>query len=174
MRLSIIIPVYNVRQWLEGTVTSVLNQTYRDFELILVDDGSTDSSPAICDAYADMDPRIIVIHKENGGLSDARNAGLDIAKGEYIGFVDSDDFVHPMMYETMIRVSRRVDADIIQCSFYRFFEEDPICFAKVEDEPETTCLNAADFLVEYYPDNCHRFSTTVCNKLYKNKIPRRL
>ena len=89
--LSIIVPVYNVEKYLARCIDSILAQTFTDFELILVDDGSTDNSGEICDEYAGKDPRIIVIHKENGGVSSARNHGLDIARGEYITFVDSDD-----------------------------------------------------------------------------------
>lgn len=96
--LSIIVPVYKVEPYLHRCVDSILAQTFTDFELILVDDGSPDNCGAICDEYAAKDSRILVIHKENGGLSDARNAGLDIAKGEYIGFVDSDDYISPQMY----------------------------------------------------------------------------
>ncbi len=101
MKLSIIVPVYKVEKYLNKCVDSILAQTLTDFECILVDDGSPDNCPAMCDEYAEKDPRIVVIHKENGGLSDARNAGLDVAKGDYIGFVDSDDWVDPTMYEDL-------------------------------------------------------------------------
>ena len=94
-KISIIVPVYNVEKYLNRCVDSILNQTYRNLEIILVDDGSPDNCGAVCDAYAGLDPRIRVIHKPNGGLSDARNAGLDVATGEYVGFIDSDDFIHP-------------------------------------------------------------------------------
>lgn len=96
--ISIIVPVYNVEAYLCRCIDSILAQTFTDFELILVDDGSPDNCSSICDEYAKKDSRIVVVHKENGGLSDARNTGLDIAKGEYIGFVDSDDFIHPQTY----------------------------------------------------------------------------
>ncbi|HFU5892253.1 TPA: glycosyltransferase family 2 protein, partial [Enterococcus faecium] len=89
--ISIIVPIYNVEQYLRKCVDSILAQTFTDFEVILVDDGSPDNSGAICDEYAKLDSRVRVIHKENGGLSDARNAGIEIAKGKYLGFVDSDD-----------------------------------------------------------------------------------
>lgn len=92
-KISIIVPVYNVEKYLRKCIDSILNQTFKDFELILIDDGSTDESGKICDEYNLKDNRIKVIHKENGGLSSARNAGLDIAQGEYIGFVDSDDWI---------------------------------------------------------------------------------
>jgi glycosyltransferase involved in cell wall biosynthesis len=97
--LSIIVPIYNVEDYLEQCVNSILNQPYTDFELILVDDGSPDNCGAICDAYALKDQRIKVIHKKNGGLSSARNAGIDIAKGEYFSFIDSDDFISKDYYQ---------------------------------------------------------------------------
>lgn len=100
--LSVIVPVYNVEQYLARCIDSILQQSYRNLELILVDDGANDSSGAICDQYAQKDPRVNVIHKENGGLSSARNAGLDAAKGEYVGFVDSDDWIEPGAYAAMI------------------------------------------------------------------------
>ena len=95
--LSIIVPVYNVEKYIERCIKSILNQSFTNFELILVDDGSPDNCGKICDEYKKKDSRIKVIHKKNGGLSDARNAGLNIATGKYIGFVDSDDIIHPQM-----------------------------------------------------------------------------
>ena len=91
--ISVIVPVYNVEKYLNKCVYSILNQSYRDLEIILVDDGSTDSSGRICDELSKLDPRILVVHKNNGGLSDARNAGMKIANGNYISFIDSDDYV---------------------------------------------------------------------------------
>ncbi len=96
---SIIIPVYNVEKYLNKCVDSVLNQTFTDFEVILVDDGSPDNCPAICDSYAEKDKRVRVIHKQNGGLICARKSGLEAARGDYIGFVDSDDWIEENMYE---------------------------------------------------------------------------
>ena len=91
--ISVIVPIYNVEKYLARCVDSIVNQTYKNLEIILVDDGSPDSCPDICDVWKEKDDRIKVIHKKNGGLSDARNAGLDIAQGEYVAFVDSDDFI---------------------------------------------------------------------------------
>ena len=93
MLLSIIVPIYNTEKYLEDCLQSILNQTFSDYELILVNDGSTDSSPEICEQYAERDGRIRVIHKENGGVSSARNCGIEIAQGNYIWFVDSDDTI---------------------------------------------------------------------------------
>ena len=99
--ITVIVPVYNVEKYLTRCVDSIINQTYKNLEIILVDDGSTDSSPAICDNYAKKDSRINVIHKQNNGASSARNAALDIASGDYIGFVDSDDYINRDMYASL-------------------------------------------------------------------------
>lgn len=99
--ISIIVPVYNVENYLAKCIDSILTQTFYDFEVILVDDGSQDNSGKICDEYAERDRRVKVIHKKNGGLSSARNAGIDVAKGKYLGFVDSDDYIDKDMYELM-------------------------------------------------------------------------
>ena len=101
--ISVIVPIYNVEKYLRKCVNSILNQTYMNLEVILVDDGSTDNSPAICDEYAKEDDRVIVVHKANGGLSSSRNAGLDICRGSYIGFVDGDDYIEPNMYQDLLR-----------------------------------------------------------------------
>lgn len=103
-KISIIVPVYEVEPYIHKCVDSILAQTFTDFELILVDDGSPDNCGEICDEYEENDSRIRVIHKENGGPSSARNAGLNIAKGDYIGFVDSDDWIETDMYEMLICV----------------------------------------------------------------------
>lgn len=113
--ISIIVPVYKVEPYIRRCVNSLLAQTYKDLEIILVDDGSPDNCPVICDEYAQKDHRIKVLHKENGGLSSARNSGMDICKGEYIGFIDSDDYVEPKMYENLMRVIEVQNADIAMC-----------------------------------------------------------
>ena len=115
--ISIIVPVYKVEKYLQKCIDSILAQTFRDFELILVDDGSPDNCPALCDAAAQKDARIRVIHQKNGGLSAARNAGLDIARGEWIGFVDSDDAIEPEMYKTLYDIAVQENADVVVCNF---------------------------------------------------------
>ena len=115
-KVSVIIPVYKVEDYLKRAVDSCLNQTYTNLEIILVDDGSPDKCPAICDSYAD-DPRVKVIHKENGGLSDARNAGLDVATGDMIAFLDGDDAYRPEMIETCVRKAEEFEADIVCCNY---------------------------------------------------------
>ncbi|MBE6864711.1 MAG: glycosyltransferase [Ruminococcus flavefaciens] len=117
MKLSIIVPVYKVEDYLEKCVMSILNQSFSDFELILVNDGSPDNCGNLCDIWAQKDARIKVIHKKNGGLSDARNAGIDIAQGEYIGFVDSDDYIKENMFEILVNNIEKYDADISMCGY---------------------------------------------------------
>jgi glycosyltransferase involved in cell wall biosynthesis len=121
--ISIIVPVYKVEPYLRRCVDSILAQTFRDFECILIDDGSPDNCPAICDEYAKKDSRIVVIHQENKGVSAARNAGLDRAQGEWIGFVDGDDWCDKGMYETLYKNARRHDADISICGLYEIQNE---------------------------------------------------
>ena len=115
-QISVIVPVYNAEKYLAECVDSILTQTLHDIEIILVDDGSTDSSPALCDAYAEKDSRVKVIHKANGRAASARNAGMKIAQGNYIAFVDSDDWIVPDMYEKMLRTN----ADVVLCDYVRF------------------------------------------------------
>ena len=117
-KVSIIIPVYNVEQYLERCLETVVNQSYKGLEIILVDDGSTDGSGKICDKYKELDERIVCIHKENGGLSSARNAGVNIATGEYFVFVDSDDWVSIRMVETLTKALQKNNSDIVCCEFY--------------------------------------------------------
>lgn len=112
-KISIIIPVYNVEQYIQKCIDSILNQTFTDIELILVDDGSADSSDSICDEYASRDNRIKVIHKKNGGVSSARNMGIRAARGDYIGFVDSDDYIDRRMYEVLYKQAIQYNADIV-------------------------------------------------------------
>lgn len=115
--LSIIVPVYNAEKYLRDCIESILSQTFSGFELILVDDGSTDSSGEICREYANKDNRVRVIHQENKDVSGARNSGLNIANGEIIGFVDSDDWIESDMYETLIKDMEKYQADVVICGF---------------------------------------------------------
>lgn len=117
--LSIIVPVYNVKEYLEQCLESIVNQTLKDIEIILVNDGSTDGSDEICNKYADMDKRVVVVNQENAGLAAARQAGLNIATGEYIGFVDSDDWLELSMYDEMYAKAIENNADIVFCNVYR-------------------------------------------------------
>lgn len=133
-RISVIVPVYKVEPYLRKCVDSIRTQTYSNLEIILVDDGSPDGCPSICDDYAAKDPRVKVIHKKNGGLSDARNAGLDICSGDYIAFVDSDDWIEPTMYESLLSNLKYFDADMAFGGVADELEEEGnVCTLKVSD-----------------------------------------
>lgn len=118
-KLSVIVPIYNVEEYLDECIKSIVNQTYKNLEIILVDDGSPDHCPELCDIWAEKDNRIKVIHKENGGVSSARNAGLDAAIGDFIAFVDSDDYLDSDMYEIMLSQMREHNTDMAQCGIVR-------------------------------------------------------
>ena len=112
-----IVPIYHVEKYLHRCIDSIIEQTYKNLEIILVDDGSGDACSGICDEYARKDTRIVVIHKENGGLSDARNKGIEIAKGEYLTFVDSDDYIHRDMYTILMEALIHTGSDLSMCSY---------------------------------------------------------
>lgn len=133
--VSIIIPVYNVEKYIEKCIDSIINQTYKNLEIILVDDGSPDGCPEICDKYALQDSRIKAIHKKNGGLSDARNAGLDIMKGEWVIFIDSDDFVSPYHVENLYYLVKKFNTNIAITSFECFYNENKkFIYKKITNE----------------------------------------
>ncbi len=138
--ISVIVPVYNVEKYLERCIKSILNQSFDNIELILVNDGSKDSSLEICNRYKDNDNRVTVIHKENAGVSSARNTGLDCCKGQYIGFVDSDDWIDSDMYEVLFGAINEYDADIAMCSY------------REVDEYEDVVVS------EYFVDSLHVFN----------------
>lgn len=121
--ISVIVPIYKVEKYLDRCIESITTQTYKNLEIILVDDGSPDNCPHMCDKWGTADPRIRVIHKENGGLSDARNAGMEIAAGRYISFIDSDDWIESEMYERMVRAMNRDKSDIAACSVRMVWED---------------------------------------------------
>lgn len=118
--ISVIIPVFNVERYLKRCLDSVINQTYKKLEIILVNDGSTDKSGEICDSYASIDKRVKVIHKKNGGLSDARNVGLLEATGDFVSFIDSDDFIHKDMYKIMYSLMTEKKGDIVEVGYQNF------------------------------------------------------
>ncbi|MGN1420911.1 MAG: glycosyltransferase family 2 protein [Eubacterium sp.] len=128
--ITVIVPVYNVEKYLDRCIESVVNQTYKNLEIILVDDGSPDNCPAMCDAWAEKDNRIKVIHKENGGVSSARNIGLDNANGEYIGFVDSDDYIAEDMFENLFNKINTDNCQMSVCGI--FFQGKSISFKNEE------------------------------------------
>lgn len=165
--ISVIVPVYNVEAYLNRCVESIVGQTYRDLEIILVDDGSRDGSPQMCDEWAKKDGRIKVIHKENGGLSDARNAGLAVATGDYVSFVDSDDLIHPQMIELLYQEQEVHHADVVECGFLKFSDYNEISseVQTVHDTMELTPENAlAELILER---NIHQIAW---NKLYRREL----
>ena len=161
--VSIIVPVYNVEPYLRRCVDSLLRQNYTDFELILVDDGSPDNCGAICDEYATADDRVCVIHKPNGGLSDARNAGLKIAGGEYVAFVDSDDWVAENCLERLMDALEETGADICECAVLRTSGEEE---APVQGAP--VVYKTKEALEELIRDGV--FHQHVWNKLYRREV----
>ena len=122
--ISVIIPIYNVENYLAKCVNSVIDQNYKNLEIILVNDGSPDNCGSICDEYAQKDNRIVVIHKKNGGLSDARNAGLKISTGDFITFVDSDDYVNKDFISTLVSLIQDFEADIAISPFIHFKDDE--------------------------------------------------
>lgn len=167
-KISVIIPVYNVEQYLPKCIESILNQTYRNLEIILVDDGSTDSSGKVCDEYAVKDSRVSVLHKENGGASSSRNAGLEFAHGEYIAFVDSDDWLDSNMYADMMDISLKYDADIVECG-YRYIKNEGALIVDKENTGEITVYDNISALNKlYFGDQIWGgISIVLWDKLYK-------
>ena len=121
--LTIVVPVYNVQKYIYKCEDSILSQTYKNIEVILVDDSSPDECGTICDKYAEKDKRVRVIHKKNGGLSSARNSALDIANGDYVGFVDSDDWIEPTMYEEMVQFLEDENCDMVECAINNVIDD---------------------------------------------------
>lgn len=172
-KVSVIVPIYKVEPYLKRAVASILHQTYHNLEIILVDDGSPDQCGRICDDYAKEDNRITVIHKENGGLSDARNAGLDAAHGEYIVFVDSDDFIAEDYVETLMQCLKKYDADVAMCSYAvtASVELDESIFKASRDETVEVC-DRRELLNNLYDAN-HKDATYFIvswNKIYKASL----
>lgn len=162
--ISVIVPVYNIADYVEKCIKSIIDQTYRNLEIILIDDGSTDESGEICNRYAETDARIAVFHKMNGGLSDARNYGIERAHGELLGFVDGDDWIHPQMYEIMLMKMQQETADIVSCWFEQEDEEE---FNKKVDLEALNIKNmsGAEALIEIETP-----LVVAWNKLYRKEI----
>ena len=149
--VSVIIPVYKVEKYLHRCVESILGQTYKNVEVILVDDGSPDNCGEMCDVFAKRDHRVRVIHKKNGGLSDARNAGIEIAKGKYLSFLDSDDWVHPKYIEKLYYLMMTTKSDIAACKFIRTSSEDILADTSNVEIHEFSNVEALEQLTgEYY------------------------
>lgn len=163
--VSVIVPVYNVEQYLNKCVDSIINQTYGNIEIILVDDGSADNSGKICDKYSLNDKRVKVIHKSNGGLSDARNRGIDISRGKYLAFIDSDDWIEPDMIEKMYNNAIENNADISICQYEIVRSRE----ATIDNNPgKTIVYEGTDAILAMYKEAV--FASHACNKLYKREL----
>lgn len=164
--ISIIVPIYKVEEYLEKCVKSIISQTYRNIEIILVDDGSPDNCGKLADDLAKTDPRIKVIHKANGGLSSARNAGIDVAEGDYIGFVDSDDTIEPFMYEKLFLLLQKENTKLSVCAVNYVYEDGEVLRKKGIGKNETF-----DFRQAIIEMNLHRyFDMGAWSKLYHRSL----
>lgn len=157
-KVTIVVPIYNVEKYLERCIDSILSQTYKNIEVILVNDGSTDNSLQLCNKYKSIDNRVIIIDKLNGGLSDARNAGIKKACGEYISFIDSDDFILPTMIEKMTMQIIKDQADICICDMEYLYDDGTKSFASGGDIKEASIMDMPSLI---------RINNSACNKLYK-------
>lgn len=167
-KISIIIPVYNVEIYLRKCLDSICSQTYKNIEMIVVDDGSTDGSAAICDEYAQKDSRIKVIHKLNGGLSSARNAGLDVAKGEYILFVDSDDYIEREMVQRLYEALKSTGADMSLCNYRKVNSNKKNQFEASRDISDQ-CMDEAVYWHKLYETDGTGY-VVAWNKLYRRQL----
>ena len=165
-KISVIVPVYNVEEYLERCVRSICNQTYSNLEILLVDDGSTDNSGKLCDTLSRQDSRIRVLHKANGGLSDARNVGMDAAAGQYIAFVDSDDWIDPYMLELLHNLCVTYGAEISECSYRNIYadyvREETLCSGQILEATPVEAI-AGNL-------NWKCFKPVAWNKLYRADI----
>ena len=159
--ISVIVPVYNVEPYLKKCLDSVIDQTYRDIEILVIDDGSTDGCGRICDEYAERDERVKVFHTENRGLSCARNLGLDEAQGEWIGFVDSDDWIEPDMYECLLSRALETGADVVECGVFQDFKKKTIVWNR--QDLVMSSEEAIRLLLRF------ELTNAVWNKIWKRK-----
>lgn len=164
--ISVIVPIYNVEEYLKRCIDSIINQTYRNLEIILVDDGATDNCPLIADEYKKIDKRIKVIHKTNGGLSDARNAGIEIATGEYLMFIDSDDEINENMISILYDNLKKHDADISICGYQKIYIGDDIKKVYKEYDVKVCKYNLFENMYNTYG----KYTIVAWNKLYKKEL----
>lgn len=164
-KISIIVPVYNTERFVRSCIESILNQTFEDIEVILIDDGSEDQSGSICDAYGKKDNRVRVIHQANIGLSGARNRGICAAAGKYLCFVDSDDCIVPEFCEEMYEMMEACECDFCACQYEKFEQENEAAFGKKEKNTEFWCVTNAEYLEKQMA--C---GFSACAKLYRREI----
>lgn len=171
--ISVIVPVYNVEEYLPTCIESILNQTYKDLEILLIDDGSTDNSGRICDEYAKRDNRCIVIHQPNKGVYNARNTGLEHVKGEYISFIDSDDYIHPQMLEILYETLQKGDYDFSMVAYKKVWDYSkytPITKINTHILDTSTLIHRL-YNINYKNNNLPEMSCQVLwNKLYKKSL----
>ncbi len=166
-KISVAVAVYNSDAYLDRSIQSVLKQTYRNLEVILVDDGSTDNCPAICDKYAAQDDRVKVIHKENGGLYTTRNAGMEAATGEYLAFLDGDDWLDENMYEEMLSCMKEQEADLAVCRYKWVYQEETVDIST----GRVAVMEGQEMLAKYLEeDEAFQIQNAAWNKLYKRSI----
>ncbi len=163
--ISIIVPIYNVEKYLKRCIDSIINQTYTNLEIILVNDGSTDNSKAICDKYKNLDERVKLIDKENGGLSDARNVGINYATGKYIGFIDADDYIDSRMYQILYNNIKNTNSDLSICSYIKIKENE---IRNIDFFNDIKIFNKEDALYELLNDNL--IDNYAWNKLYNKEL----
>ena len=164
--VSVIVPVYNVAQYLDRCLNSLVQQSYQNLEILLIDDGSTDGSGALCDGWQRRDPRIRVFHKPNGGLSDARNHGLERAAGEFICFVDSDDWCDTQFVERMLTALRETGADVVECSFLPTDGASPLS-GNIRKKAEAGVFTGRECFRRFLAED---FFVSVCTKLYRRSL----
>ena len=165
--VSIIVPVYNVEQYIEECINSIITQTYEKLEIILVDDGSPDNSGKICDQYAEKDIRIKVIHKKNGGLSSARNAGIAVATGDLITFCDSDDVILPQTISRYIEIQQKYNCDVVSCESLLYKNGNTSIIEFYHKSNSITSFLGEDFVRGFLN---YSYDCSVCNKLYKKEV----
>lgn len=171
-KISIIIPIFNAEKELRKAVDSILEQTERNLELILVDDGSNDSSLSICEEYAQKDNRVIVIHQKNSGVSAARNKGIDVAAGDYIGFVDSDDWIEPNMYECLLAEAEASRADVVMCDATTVYEDGTTQADTITKLSGNAILKKSDFSPSLLLEMAGSAWRCIYNKhIYSDKLP---
>ncbi len=167
--ISVILPIYNTEEYLRKCLDSVIHQTYRDLEIICIDDGSTDSSGRIVDEYAEVDERIRVVHQKNSGESNARNVGLNISKGEYITFLDCDDWIEPDMYETILKAIENDDLDMAAGSWFKDYT-DKIIEVTNEKDVSNQVFGRDELLRYLYERDAYRGFSYMWNKLYRREV----
>lgn len=170
--ISVIVPVYNVKSFLELCINSIVGQTYDNLEIIIVDDGSTDGSATLCDNLERLDDRIVVFHKKNGGLSDARNFGIERAKGDFFAFIDSDDVLHKDFFTELIKSQRETDADIVACDISLFYDHNELKeLHRLKHSTRQIEYSTDEALKEYFmPVESRKLYHGLCMKIYKRNL----